>query len=225
MFWLTPSRSYQPTIWGCYLGDLLEHFCDCIKKYFDCSTNYTKKSQGLIFILGRYKMTFFKKNNHSSIQSNSVFAEKEKPQENEKTEAAIVKNIMLKKIESALEQVNIERDRLDEKRHSSNKYDSVLMDRISWNNGRDQVLSEFREYVESMPDSLYRIQRKSSQILEINGLDGSSFELYHLKEIIGGSIYQLKDNRFNQTVDIIEYNYLENSKELAKVGIFSQMTI
>ncbi|HEM4766537.1 TPA: hypothetical protein U1045_001542 [Streptococcus suis] len=152
------------------------------------------------------------------FKASSVFAEKEKPQENEKTEAAIVKNIMLKKIESALEQVNIEIKRLDAMRHSSNEYDSVLMDQISWNNGIDQVLSEFRKYVKSMPDSLYRIQRKGSQILEINGLDGSSFELYHLKEIIGGSIYQLKDNRSNQTVDIIEYNYLEKLEKTSEDG-------
>ncbi|WP_421385730.1 hypothetical protein [Streptococcus suis] len=163
-------------------------------------------------------MKFFKANNHSSTQSDSVFAEKKKPQENEKTEAAIVKNIILNKVESALEQVNIERERLDEERHSANKYDSVLMDQISWNMGREQILSDFKEYIVSMPDSLYRIQRKDSQILEINGLDGSSFELYHLKEIIGGSIYQLKDNRSNQTVDIIEYDYLEKLERTSENG-------
>lgn len=163
-------------------------------------------------------MKFFKANNYSSTQSNSGFAEKKMPQENEKKEVAIVKNIMLNKIESALVQMNIERERLDEKRHSSNKYDSVLMDRISWNEGREQILSEILEYVKSIPDSLYRIQRKDSQVLEINGLDGSSFELYHLKEIIGGSIYQLKDTRSDQTVDIIEYNYLEKLEKTSENG-------
>ncbi|MFM0684210.1 hypothetical protein [Streptococcus suis] len=152
------------------------------------------------------------------FKASSVFAEKEKPQENEKTEAGIIKDIMLNKIKSALKQVNIERERLDEMRHSSNERDYILMDQISWNDGREQILREIMEYVKSIPDSLYRIQRKDSQILEINGLDGSSFELYHLKEIIGGSIYQLKDNRSNQTVDIIEYNYLEKLERTSENG-------
>ncbi|HFI0216295.1 TPA: hypothetical protein ACGOVI_001496 [Streptococcus suis] len=168
-------------------------------------------------------MKFFKANNHSSTQSNSVFAEKKMPQENEKTEVAIVKNIMLNKIESALEQANIERDRLNaekhyEEKHYPNRHNSVLTDRISRNDGREQILSEILEYVKSIPDSLYRIQRKDSQVLEINGLDGSSFELYHLKEIIGGSIYQLKDTLSNQTVDIIEYNYLEKLEKTSENG-------
>lgn len=161
-------------------------------------------------------MKFFKANNHSSTQSNSVFTEKKKFQE--KTEAAIVKSIILNKIESALEQVKIEKERLDEERDLSTKYDSVLMERISWNSGREQILIEFREYVKSMPDSIYRVQRKDSQILEINGFDGSSFELYLLKEIIGGSIYQLKDTRSNQTVDIIGYNYLEGLEKTSENG-------
>lgn len=100
----------------------------------------------------------------------------------------------------------------------SRKYDPVLMERIGWNIGREQILSDFRKYVESMPDSLYRIQRKGEQVLAINGLDDSSFELYHLKEIIGGNIYQLKDNRSNQTVDIIEYDYLEKLERTSENG-------
>lgn len=161
-------------------------------------------------------MKFFKKNSHSTTQS--VFVEKKKGQENEKTEAAIVKNIILSKIDSALKEVNIERELLDDEKRSSNKQDSVLMERIGWNIGREQILSDFRKYVESMPDSLYRIRRKGSQVLEINGLDGSSFELYHLKEIIGGSIYQLKDNCSSQTVDIIEYDYLEKLEKSSENG-------
>ncbi|MEI4366400.1 hypothetical protein [Streptococcus suis] len=169
-------------------------------------------------------MNFFKIHKRPLI-SNDIKAQKDDIQDHykeadkkPKNEAAIIKSIILSKIESALEQVNIERDRLNEKKHFSNKNDSVLMDRISWNIGREQILIEFREYVKSMPDSLYRIQRKGSQILEINGLDGSSFELYHLKEIIGGSIYQLKDNHSNQTVDIIEYNYLEKLEKTSENG-------
>ncbi|WP_421463094.1 hypothetical protein [Streptococcus suis] len=72
--------------------------------------------------------------------------QKKSPRKTKKTEAAIVKNIILNKVESALEQVNIERERLDEERHFANKYDSVLMDQISWNMGREQILSDFREY-------------------------------------------------------------------------------
>ncbi|HGO5511170.1 TPA: hypothetical protein ACK2WK_000552 [Streptococcus suis subsp. hashimotonensis] len=169
-------------------------------------------------------MNFFKIHKRLLI-SNDIKAQKDDIQDHykeadkkPKTETAIVKSIILNKIESALEQVNIERDHLNEEKHFSNKHDSVLMDRISWNIGREQILSEFREYVEAMPDSLYQIQRKGSQILEINGLDGSSFELYHLKEIIGGSIYQLKDNHSNQTVDIIEYNYLEKLEKTSENG-------
>ena len=102
-------------------------------------------------------MKIFKANNYSSTQSNSVFAEKKKLQEKEKTEAAIVKSIILNKSESALEQVKIEKERLDEKRDRSTKYDSVLMDQISWNLGREQMLSEIIEYVKSIPDSIYRV--------------------------------------------------------------------
>ena len=39
-----------------------------------------------------------------------------------------------------------------------------------------------------------------------------------LKEIIGGSIYQLKDTRSNQTVDIIGYNYLEVLEKSSENG-------
>lgn len=128
-------------------------------------------------------------------------------------EPAIVKSIILSKIESVLEEVNIESERLSEKECFSIKHgsaiDPVLSDRIAWNMGREQILSGIIEYVKSIPDSLYRIQRKGSQVLEIKGLDASCLELSLSRKAIGGNIYQLKDSVSSQSVDIISSENLD----------------
>ncbi|HEM3697682.1 TPA: hypothetical protein U1C85_000725 [Streptococcus suis] len=138
-------------------------------------------------------------------------------EEKNKTEAAIVKSIILSKIESLLEEVNIERERLSEKERFSithgSAIDPVLSDRVAWNMGREQILSGVREYVKLIPDSLYRIQRKGAQALEINGLDGSCLKLSLSRKAIGGNIYQLKDSVSSQSVDIISsenFDYLDD---------------
>ncbi|HEM3522882.1 hypothetical protein K6976_04335 [Streptococcus suis] len=132
-------------------------------------------------------------------------------EEKNKTEAAIVKSIILSKIESLLEEANIERERFSITHGSA--IDPVLSDRIAWNMGREQILSGFREYVKLIPDSLYRIQRKGAQALEINGLDGSCLKLSLSRKAIGGNIYQLKDSVSSQSVDIISsenFDYLDD---------------
>ncbi|HEM6511298.1 hypothetical protein ACS60J_03380 [Streptococcus suis] len=132
---------------------------------------------------------------------------------NVQSEPAIVKSIILSKIESVLEEVNIERERLSGKERFSIKHDStidpVLSDRIAWNMGREQILSNIIEYVTSIPDSLYRIQLKGSQVLEIKGLDSSCLELSLSRKAIGGNIYQLKDSVSSQSVDIISSENLD----------------
>ncbi|MGT2712263.1 hypothetical protein [Streptococcus oriscaviae] len=73
------------------------------------------------------------------------------------------------------------------------------------------VVKEEKMFVESLPDVLYTVERVNLNLLKINGLDGSCYELSLLKVIIGGWVYQLKDigsDRVEEIVTTSNKNYL-----------------
>lgn len=121
--------------------------------------------------------------------------------EKPKTETAIVKNILLERL--------------------NHRYDGIvdLIQRsdyeTAWNISRDlsdemAVLREMIQTLNSLPDVLYTVYRANPKVIEIKGMDGSFFELSFLRKAVGGNIYQLKDNSSNQVVDIISYDYLDD---------------
>lgn len=107
-----------------------------------------------------------------------------------KTETAIVKSILSKRLRNWLS-----RD---------------LGDEVA-------VLREELRLLNSIPDVPCRVQRDNPKVIKIKELNGSTFELSLSRQVLGGSIYQLKDSDSGQVVEIIESDYL-NKVEKACVN-------
>ena len=79
------------------------------------------------------------------------------------------------------------------------------------------VLREELRLLNSIPDVPCTVQRDNSKVIKIKELNGSTFELSLSKQVLGGSIYQLKDSDSGQVVEIIESDYL-NKVETACIN-------
>lgn len=114
-----------------------------------------------------------------------------------KTETAIVKSILSKRLRKRLEDIEDIIQRA-ESPAQANWLSRDLGDEVA-------VLREELRLLNSIPDVPCRVQ------------NGSTFELSLSRQVLGGSIYQLKDSDSGQVVEIIESDYL-NKVEKACVN-------
>ena len=117
-----------------------------------------------------------------------------------KTETAIVKSILSQRLRKRLGDI----EDIIQRAESPAQADWLsrdLADEIA-------VLREELRLVNSIPDVPYTVQRDNPKVIEIKRLDGSIFELSLSRQVVGGSIYQLKDSDSGQVVEIIESDYL-----------------
>lgn len=126
-----------------------------------------------------------------------------------KTETAIVKSILSKRLKKRLEDIEdiIQRAKSPAQ---ANWLSRDLGDERA-------VLIEELRLLNSIPDVPYTVQRDNPKVIKIKELNGSTFELSLSRQVLGGSIYQLKDSDSGQVVEIIESDYL-NKVEKACVN-------
>ncbi len=126
-----------------------------------------------------------------------------------KTETAIVKSILSKRLKKRLEDIEDMIQRA-ESPAQANWLSRDLGDERA-------VLIEELRLLNSIPDVPYTVQRDNSKVIKIKELNGSTFELSLSRQVLGGSIYQLKDSDSGQVVEMIESDYL-NKVEKACVN-------
>lgn len=151
-------------------------------------------------------MKFLKKDKRPLI-SDEVGVQKDSSQEYQKdngdkpkTETAIVKSILSKRLQQRLEDIEDIIQRA-ENPAQADWLSRDLADEIA-------VLREELRLLNSIPDVPYAVQRDNPKVITIKGLDGSFFELSLSRKVFGGSIYQLKDSDSGQVAEIIESDYL-----------------
>ncbi|MGF1206254.1 hypothetical protein ACQSDT_07870 [Streptococcus infantarius] len=134
------------------------------------------------------------------VQKN-VFQEYQKDNDDKpKTETAIVKSILSKRLRKRLEVI----EDIIQRAESPEQADWLSRDLAD----ERAVLREELRLLNSIPDVPYVVQRDNSKVIIIKGLDGNFFELSLSRKVFGGSIYQLKDSDSGQFVEIIESDYL-----------------
>lgn len=117
-----------------------------------------------------------------------------------KTETAIVKSILSKRLRKRLEDI----EDIIHRAESPAQADWLsrdLGDEIA-------VLREELRLLNSIPDVPCMVQRDNPKVIKIKELNGSTFELSLSRHVLGGSIYQLKDSDSGQVVEMIESDYL-----------------
>ena len=138
----------------------------------------------------------FLKENKRQLVSDDIKDSSNKP----KTETAIVKSILSQRLRKRLEDI----EDIIQRTESPAQADWLsrdLADEIA-------VLREELWLLNSIPDVPCRVQRDNPKVIKIKELNGSTFELSLSKQVLGGSIYQLKDSDSGQVVEIIESDYL-----------------
>lgn len=126
-----------------------------------------------------------------------------------KTETAIVKSILSKRLRKRLEDI----EDIIQRAESPAQADWLsrdLGDEIA-------VLREELRLLNSIPDVPCTVQRDNPKVIKIKELNGDVFELSLSRQVLGGSIYQLKDSDSGQVVEMIESDYL-NKVEKACVN-------
>lgn len=151
-------------------------------------------------------MKFLKKDKRPLIPD-EVEVQKDSSQEYQKdnddkpkTETAIVKSILSQRLRKRLEDIE-DIIRRAEKPDQADWLSRDLADEIA-------VLREELRLLNSIPDVPCRVQRDNPKVIKIKELNGSTFELSLSRQVLGGSIYQLKDSDSGQVVEIIESDYL-----------------
>lgn len=158
-------------------------------------------------------MKFLKKDKRPLI-SDDIEVQKNGSQEYQKekddklqTETAIVKSILSKRLKKRLEDIE---DIIQK--------DPTQANRISCDLGTERaILIEELRLLNSISDVLCRVQRDNPKVIKIKELNGGTFELSLSRQVLGGSIYQLKNSDSGQVVEIIESDYL-NKVEKACVN-------
>lgn len=117
-----------------------------------------------------------------------------------KTETAIVKSILSKRLKKRLEDIEDIIQRA-ESPAQANWLSRDLGDERA-------VLIEELRLLNAIPDVPYTVQRDNPKVIKIKELNGSTFELSLSRQVLGGSIYQLKDSDSGQVVEMIESDYL-----------------
>lgn len=100
-----------------------------------------------------------------------------------KTETAIVKSILSKRLRKRLEDIEDIIQRA-ESPAQANWLSRDLGDEVA-------VLREELRLLNSIPDVPCRVQRDNPKVIKIKELNGSTFELSLSRQVLGGSIYQL----------------------------------
>lgn len=126
-----------------------------------------------------------------------------------RTETAIVKSILSQRLRKRLEDI----EDIIQRAESPAQADWLSRDLAD----ERAVLREELRLLNSIPDVPCTVQRDNSKVIKIKELNGSTFELSLSKQVLGGSIYQLKDSDSGQVVEIIESDYL-NKVETACIN-------
>ena len=134
------------------------------------------------------------------VQKNGSQEYQKEKADKPKTETAIVKSILSKRFKERLEGIENIIQRAESPAQAERSF-RVLGDERA-------VLIEELRLLNSIPDVLCTVQRDNPKVIKIKELNGGTFELSLSRQVLGGSIYHLKNSDSGQVVEIIESDYL-----------------